>query len=156
MKTTERRYIEQKHSELWNNLDCFFAFSNEQFAEGLKKCGGIEKTGKYVAVGAGLYCPKKNIDALIKGMDQIKKDWKKEREKVNQVRLIFVGVDSWNRPVWKAPDQKAFYGSVNELFNYGETEENILKKVDTYDLCYFGDSFDCEPMGTGIPDKYYI
>jgi len=107
-------------------------------------------------MGAGMYCPKKNIDNLLNGMDQIKKNWKKEREKTEQIKLVFVGIDSWNRPVWKAPDIKAYYGSVNELFNYGDTEETVLKKVDTYDLCYFGDSFGCEPMGSSVPDKYYI
>ena len=156
METTKRDYLEKKHSALFNELGCFWAFSNSQFAEGLEKAGGIEKTGKYVAMGAGLYCPKKNIELLINGMDQIKKNWKNDREKVDQIKLIFVGIDSWNRPVWKAPDIKAFYGSVNELFDYGDTEETVLKKVDTYSLCYFGDSFGCEPMGSGIPDKYYI
>ena len=156
MKTTKREYIEEKHTKLFNKLGCFWAFNNNQFKEGLEKAGGIEKTGKYVSMGAGLYCPKKNIDSLLNGMDQIKKNWTEERKKVAQQRLIFVGVDSWNRPVWKAPDIKAYYGSVNELFDYGDTEETILKKVDTFDLCYFGDHFGCEPTGTSIPDKYYI
>ena len=156
METTSKTYIEEKHTELFNNLGCFWAFNNDQFKEGLEKAGGIEKTGKYVAMGAGLYCPKKNIELLLNGMKQIKKDWKKDREKVKQTRLIFVGIDGWNRPVWKAPDQKAYFGSVNELFDYNDTEETVLKKVDTYDLCYFGDSFGCEPMGSSIPDKYYI
>jgi hypothetical protein len=156
METTKREYLEQKHTELFNSLGCFWAFSNEQFKEGLEKAGGIENTGKYVAMGAGLYCPKKYVDDLLNGMDQIKKNWANDRKKVDQVRLIFVGIDSWNRPVWKAPDIKAYYGSLTELFNYDDTEETVLKKVDTYGLCYFGDSFGCEPMGTSIPDKYYI
>jgi hypothetical protein len=156
MKTTERNYIEQKHTELFNKLGCFWAFNDNQFKEGLEKAGGIEKTGKYIAMGGGLCCPKKNIEALINGMDQIKKDWKKDREKVDQIRLIFKGIDSWNRPVWKAPDINAYYGSVTELFDYNATEAEVLKKVDTFGLCYFGDSFGCEPMGSSIPDKYYI
>jgi hypothetical protein len=73
METTKREYLEQKHTELFNNLGCFWAFNNTQFAEGLEKAGGIENTGKYCDLGAGLYCPKKNVDALINGMDQIKK-----------------------------------------------------------------------------------
>jgi glycosyltransferase involved in cell wall biosynthesis len=156
METTKREYLEQKHTELFNTLGCFRAFNNQQFAEGLEKAGGIEKTGKYVALGAGLYCPKKHVDDLLNGMDLIKKNWENDRKKVDQVKLIFVGIDSWNRPVWKAPDIKAYYGSVNELFDYGDTEETVLKKIDTFGLCYFGDSFGCEPMGSSIPDKYYI
>lgn len=156
METTKREYIEKKHTELFNKLGCFWAFNKDQFYEGLEKAGGIEKTGKYVAMGAGLYCPKKNIESLLNGMDQIKKDWENDRKKVDQVKLIFVGIDGWNRPVWKAPDQRAYYGSVNKLFDYSDTEETVLKQVDTYDLCYFGDSFGCEPMGASIPDRYYI
>ena len=156
MKTTKREYIEQKHTELFNNLGCFWAFNNNQFKEGLEKAGGIEKTGKYVSLGSGLYCPKKNVDTLINGMDQIKKNWENDRKKVKQQRLIFVGIDSWNRPVWKAPDQRAYYGSVTELFDYEDKEETVLKKVDTFGLCYFGDHFGCEPSGSGVPDKYYI
>ena len=156
METTTKSYIEEKHTELFNELGCFFAFNNDQMTEGVEKAGGIEKTGKYGAIGGGLYCPKKNIKALCNGMDEIKKNWDKERKQVDQVRLIWRGVDSWNRPVWKAPDQKAFYGSVTELFNYDATEDEVLKKVDTFELCYFGDHFGCEPMGSSIPDKYYI
>ena len=91
MKTTKRDYVEQKQTELFNKLGCFWAFNNNQFKEGLEKAGGIEKTGKYVSMGAGLYCPKKNIDSLLNGMDQIKKNWTEERKKVAQQRLIFVG-----------------------------------------------------------------
>jgi len=156
METTKRDYIEQTHTELFSKLGCFWAFNDVQFKEGLAKAGGIETTGKYVAMESGLYCPKKNIKALIDGMDQIKKNWEQDRKKVDQIRLVFVGVDSWNRPVWKAPDQRAFYGSVSELFDYEDKEETVLKKVDTFGLCYFGDHFGCEPMGSSIPDKYYI
>jgi len=156
METTKKEYIEQQYSKLFEGLGIFFAFNTEQFREGLEKAGGIKKRGKYVSCGQGMYCPKKNVDALIKGMNEIKAKWERDRKQVDQVRLKFVGIDNWNRPIWRAPDQKAYYGSVNELFSYGATEQEVLKKVDTFELCYFGTHFGCEPMGTGIPDKYYI
>lgn len=156
METTTRDYIEQKNSELFAQLGIFFAFNKQQWEEGLEKNGGIEKTGKYVNVGHGMLCPAKNLTALLEGMDKIKADWEKDRKQVDQIRLKFVGIDNWNRPVWKAPDQRAYFGSVNELFDYEATEEEVLKKVDTFGLCYFGDHYGCEPMGSGIPDQYYI
>jgi hypothetical protein len=156
METTSKTHIEEKHTELLNSLGCFWAFNNDQFKEGAEKAGGIENTGKYIACGHGLYCPKKNIEALINGMDEIRKNWDKDRKQGEQVKLIYKGIDSFNRPIWKAPDIKAYFGSVTELFSYGATEEEVLKKVTTFDLCYFGDHFDCEPMGSSIPDKYYI
>jgi hypothetical protein len=156
MKKTKREYIDRQYSKLFDKLGVFFAFNKKQFDEGLRKAGGFDKTGKYVSMPHGLYCPKKNVEALLKGMDQIKKNWEKERQKVEQIRLKWVGVDNWNRPVWKAPDQKAYYGSVNELFDYEAKEEEVLKKVDIFGLCYFGDHMGCEPMGTEVPDQYYI
>lgn len=158
MSKTDKSYLENKYSELFKSLDCFWAFSNTQFAEGLQNAGGFEKTGTYVSVGGGLHCPSKNVKALIEGMDKIKQEWKTEREKTEQVRLVFVGIDDLNRPVWRDPDKskKLYFGDVNNLFSWGTTEEEVLKKVETYDLCYFGDHFGCEPMGSSIPDKYYI
>lgn len=156
METTTRNYIEEKQSELFKQLGVFFAFNKQQWEEGLEKAGGIEATGPYISVGHGMLCPKKNLNALLDGMEAIKKNWKQERAKVDQIRLKWVGIDNWNRPVWKAPDKREYYGSVNDLFDYEATEEEVLKKVDTYGLCYFGNHFGCEPMGTDVPDKYYI
>jgi hypothetical protein len=156
METTKREYLEQKHSELFESLGCFFAFNNKQFNEGITKAGGLEVTGKYFAVGSGLYCPTKNAKKLLEGIERIKDQWESDRKKVKQIRMKWVGVDNWNRPVWKAPDKREYYGSVTQLFSYDATEEEVLKEVETYDLVYMGNHFGCEPMGTGIPDKYYI
>jgi hypothetical protein len=148
-------YISEKQTELFNELGVFFAFNKQQFNEGYKEAK-VDKPVKYVSFGGGAYCPKPNVQALRDGLAEIKANWTKERQKVEQVRLTFVGVDDWNRPVWKAPDHKAYYGSVNELFNWEATEDEVLKKVDTYGLCYFGDHFGCEPMGSSVSDKYFI
>lgn len=151
-----QEYREQQQSALFVRLGVFFAFSPKQFEEGLEEAGGVEKQGKYIAVGQGMCCPKKNMDALIEGFAEIKKNWEQKRRETVQVKLKFVGIDNWNRPTWRAPDEKAYYGSVNELFGYEATEEEVLAKVDTYGLCYFGDHMGCEPMGTDVPDKYFI
>ena len=95
METTRKKYIEQKHTELFDSLGCFFAFNNEQLKEGIEKAGGIEVTGKYVAVGNGLLCPKKNVDALIEGMDNVKKQWLIDRKQVEQVKLKFMRCSGW-------------------------------------------------------------
>jgi len=149
------KILEQKHSELFESLGCFFAFNNDQFKEGYEKAQ-IEKPVKYVSVGGGLCCPKPNVEKLLNGLNDIKKQWKAERKKKEKIKLIFVGIDNWNRPVFKAENRKEYYGSVNELFSEGSTKEEVLSKIDEYDLCYFGDHFGCEPMGTSIPPEYYI
>lgn len=149
------KYIQEKQTQLFNELGLFFAFSKEQFNEGYE-AASVEKPVKYVSVGGGAYCPKPNVKALLDGLAEIKASWKKERAKTDQIRLKFVGIDNWNRPVWKAPNKREYYGSVTVLFNGDATEEEVLKKVDTYELCYLGDHFGCEPMGTSVPDKYFI
>lgn len=148
-------FIQERQTELFNELGLFFAFNKQQFEEGYE-AANVDKPVKYVAFGGGAYCPKPNVQAVRDGLAKIRADWKQERLKVDQVRLVFVGIDNWNRPVWKAPDKKEYYGSVNELFSYGVTEAEVLKKVDTYELCYMGDHMGCEPMGTSVPDQYYI
>jgi hypothetical protein len=153
---TLTKVVQDKHTKLFKELGVFFAFSTEQLKEGIEANGGIEKTGKYVSLPHGMVCPKKNITSLLDGLDQIRKEWEQERKQTPQIRLKWVGVDNWNRPVWKAPDKREYYGSVNQLFSYEDTEETVLKKVSTYELCYFGNHFGCEPMGTPVPNQYYI
>jgi len=66
------------------------------------------------------------------------------------IDLKFVGIDDWNRPVFYSEVSKAYFGSVEKLFEYGDKEETVLSKVTPDDICYFGRSFDCEPHG-GVP-----
>lgn len=70
--------------------------------------------------------------------------------KTKQVR--FVNIDDWNRPVFKQIDAKLYYGSTEKLFPYEESEESVLKTVSEMDLTYFGEKFNCEPMGSQAGD----
>jgi len=65
--------------------------------------------------------------------------------KIEPVR--FEGIDDFNRPIFKSIQFRNRFGSVNKLFDYGATEEEVLKTITEADLCYFGTSFNCEPMG---------
>ncbi len=58
-------YTEDLQSKLFNSTGAFFAFSNKQFD------GAKQKGIKYVSLGAGMICPKLNVDALIDGLDLI-------------------------------------------------------------------------------------
>ncbi|ENI4487314.1 hypothetical protein ABXZ88_003186 [Vibrio fluvialis] len=64
------------------------------------------------------------------------------------ITIQFVGVDSFNRPIFKSLTDKAFYGSTEKLFSLDASESEVLAKVSVSDLDYFGSSFGCEPMGT--------
>ena len=66
-------------------------------------------------------------------------------------KIKYVGIDGWNRPVFKSLDKaRHFYGSVHKLFSYDATEKEVLDSVTVDDLCYFGSKFDCEPYGSMV------
>jgi len=69
--------------------------------------------------------------------------------------LKFEGIDNHNRPVFKSKDNKR-YGSVTELFSYHETVDDVLKKVTPFDMCWFGNTFNCEPMGGSISFEFKL
>lgn len=56
----------------------------------------------------------------------------------------FYGIDSWSRPIFRSTKYpRNFFGSVTKLCN-----KEDIKNIIEFDLCFFGNSFDCEPMGT--------
>lgn len=72
------------------------------------------------------------------------------------MEIKFEGIDDWNRPVFKAVNSNHRFGSVEILFPYWESEETVLEKVSEKQLYYFGNSFNCEPMGTKAEDLKII
>jgi hypothetical protein len=90
------------------------------------------------------------MNATKTGTNDHKKEERKEaRRLMKTVKIRFAGVDSWNRPVFKSIDKPGrYFGSVIELFDMGATESDVLAKIGEDDLVYFGDCFDCEPMGS--------
>ena len=68
----------------------------------------------------------------------------------NITTVMFYGIDSWNRPVFKDKNTKAFYGSLSKLFDYSVTKEEVENNIIESDLTYFGTFFDCEPDGASV------
>lgn len=72
-------------------------------------------------------------------------------------KIQFYGIDGFNRPVFRSLDKpRTFYGDVHNLFSYDAIEAEVLAKVTTDDLCYFGSRFDCEPYGTPVSNLQII
>ena len=63
-------------------------------------------------------------------------------------QIKFLKIDVFNRPIFKQVDAKLYYGSTHRLFPIGTTEREVLKTVKEEDICYFGERFNCEPMGS--------
>ena len=68
-------------------------------------------------------------------------------------RIVYVGPDRFDRPIFKSIDQpRNFFGSTGILVDGRDTEEDVLKLVTVKHISYFGNRFDCEPMGTPADD----
>lgn len=73
--------------------------------------------------------------------------------KNKKIQIEFYGIDSWNRPIFKAINQNKFFGDTFNLFGYEEEDKAIQfysKENNVKWLTYFGNHFDCEPLGTHL------
>lgn len=65
----------------------------------------------------------------------------------NTIIVKFESIDSWNRPVFKDEQSNRRYGCLDKLFNEDAIAEQVKEIVTEKDLVFFGNFFDCEPMG---------
>ena len=69
--------------------------------------------------------------------------------KMKKLKIRYIRIDSWNRPVFRAIDKQMYFGSVNFLFRNEDEpqkiEEFFEKNIDN--LVYFGSHYNCEPLG---------
>ena len=65
-----------------------------------------------------------------------------------KTKVKFHGIDHFNRPIFKDINSKQFFGDTDNLFDGDATEAEVLSKISSKNLTYFGDFFGCEPMGT--------
>jgi len=72
-----KKQREVKQSKLFKEIKLFWAFSNEQFEEWMKK-NGLNKTIKLVHIGGGGYLPKDNYKLFTEWMDKMEKEYKEE------------------------------------------------------------------------------
>jgi len=98
---------EKRYAELFDQCGVFWAFSNEQFAEGKAK-HPIPEDEKYVSIGAGGFLPKSNFDALQTGLTAIKK-WKTQAMKE---------VKAEEAILYELNNYEAFYsGELDDVFD---------------------------------------
>lgn len=61
----------EKHNLDCYRYDCFFAFSDQQFTEGMKKIRPLKEGEKLVSVGAGMYGTRDGVDRFFAAYDEI-------------------------------------------------------------------------------------
>jgi hypothetical protein len=64
------------------------------------------------------------------------------------IKVKYCGSDDFFRPVFKDVDRHEYYGSTDILLSNYEFKKYGREKISENDLCYFGQHFGCEPMGT--------
>lgn len=72
---TLKRYKElcrQRYEEDVKKYDCFFAFDNQQFVQGLKSIRPLKEGEKLVSIGGGGYGTRDGAERLFKFLDAIK------------------------------------------------------------------------------------
>ncbi len=62
---------------------------------------------------------------------------------MEKAKAYFVGIDGWNRPVFKEQGRKNFYCVTDKLYSYGETPEQ--SDIDKCPVVYKGSTFEAEP-----------
>lgn len=143
--------MQKRHQDEVNTFEgLFFAFSDAQLAEGLERVGLAKDDYKaIVSIGAGGYLRKDRREAFEAMFERQANERKEARRLMKTIKIKYAGIDSWNRPVFKALEAPArFFGSVTQLFDDGANEAEVLAKIIEDDLVYFGDYFGCEPMGS--------
>jgi len=108
-----------------------------------------DETSKIYSLGAGGYIRKDRSKDFHSMFELHRQELKEMRKIARTIEIKFAGIDEWNRAVFVSIEKpKRYYGSVTKLFNYDAAQDIVLKELFEDDLCYFGDSFGCEPMGT--------
>ena len=75
-------------------------------------------------------------------------------------KIKFVGIDEWNRPIFKVLDKNYYISDLNNLFPLDVSEIDIKvfyssKKLSEI-LTYHGQIADCEPMGDKLKDLNFV
>ncbi len=128
MKTLQN-YKENKQTELFKKTGAFFAFSQEQFSE--KEVDGI----KYASLGAGMICPKSNIDALLDGLNTIQKEAIKEDIKDNGAKKIIERA-YFNYESQISMDTTNAMDSLEDYIKYDKEMFNKLLIANTFTKCW--------------------
>ena len=66
--------------------------------------------------------------------------------------IKFKGIDSWNRPIYKVLEGNYYIGSVEKLFDFTASKEDVDEyfRDNLSTLVYFGHKFGCEPNGSPL------
>jgi hypothetical protein len=70
---------------------------------------------------------------------------------MEKIEIKFWTIDDWGRPIFKSRSG-TLYGSLDKLFPYGASKEEVLQTVNEKDITLFGSDIDDDPLGIRIAD----
>lgn len=134
---TLKRYKElckQRNEVDVKTFDCFFAFSNQQFAQGLKSIRPLREGEKLVSIGAGGYGTRDGAERLFKFYDAMNAQIKAECDPqevyvyeynnhesfiswdgdLEAIRLIY---SIWGEEVARKIDRKSVFYPIEHLYS---------------------------------------
>lgn len=117
-------YIKDEQSSLLKELGAFFAFSDEQFKEGVAENKHLKPEGtKWASVGAGMYMPSVNVDEFVgRHAETVKAGMKRDLTENGRSGVLSREIGNY---------EVTYTGDVNDpnfrdaLDGYGFTEEEI-------------------------------
>jgi hypothetical protein len=110
---------EEANTLLFNECGLFWAFSNEQFNQNKTP---LKEGEKYVAIGAGGYVPKSNLDKFLNGLEANNKEYKKG-VKANNLRLKEIAYEFGNHECFYTGD----WSVVADMFP--EVPKDVIYKL---------------------------
>ena len=119
--------MEERQTKLFEKMGVIFAFSNKQFNE--QKVEGT----KYVNLGVGQLCPKKNVDKYISEMDKIVTESIAQDLRENGKKNV-IHRELGNHEYCITYDVT---DTVDKLIDYGITEEEIRAETREYLKAYY-------------------
>lgn len=128
-----RELCKEQYSVDVSKYDCFFAFSNEQFVQGLKSIRPLKEGEKLISIGAGGYGTKDGVKRLFEFYDEIKERIRNECDPqevyvyeynnhescishdgdLEAIRLV-AGI--WGNEIAREINRKSAFYSVDDLF----------------------------------------
>lgn len=108
--TTIKNYLQEETNKLITDCNVFFAFSTEQFKEGiakLKEKGILLEGEKVTDIGAGGFIPSKNVQKYIQGNKDINTEYKKMK-KDEKAKKEYILYELHNHEVFYTGDINTF------------------------------------------------
>jgi len=134
-------YTEAAQTAVFEKLGVFFAFNQQQLAEGLEriKSAGILLEGEKVgSLDSGIYCPRKNVDQFIAEIDTIHEQGVAADIAENGIKAI-IHRELGNHEAQITGDLD---DTIDALNGYGISDKEIQKEYRSfYDNCVVNDWF---------------